>query len=109
MWYNMLVKKRLPKHINILGYKIPIKLTSLDENHGEYSTEPRVIKINDEPSHDWGSTLFHESLHASLEISGLREMFGPEKEEAIVRCIENALWPLIEQGTFDSVKEKDDG
>ena len=109
MWYNVLVKKKLPKHLNILGYKIPVKLTSLDESHGEYTTEPRMIKINDEPTHDWGSTLFHEACHTSLEISGLREILGSDKEEAIVRCIENAIWPLIEQGIFDSVKEIDDG
>jgi hypothetical protein len=90
----------MPKYISILGKRIQIKQVGLEENHGEYHASPRVIKI-DSSCTDKYETLFHESLHAALEISGLRETMQNGQEEAVVRCIENALFPLIKRGIFN--------
>jgi len=94
--------KKLPEKITILGYHIKVKAASLEEDHGQYDGDTKTIKIDISPANNWGSTLFHESLHASLDISGVSEVLGSRTEEAVVRCIENALWPLIEKGVFNA-------
>ena len=90
----------LPKYIPIGGWKWKIKLVSgLKEKegaHGDTDIENRIIRIDASvPIEEQKQILFHECLHAVLFLGGQTEDISEEKEEALVRCIENLLWPSI--------------
>jgi len=39
-------------------------------------------------------------MHVALEVAGLGNILDDKVEEAVVTCLEAALWPLIESGFF---------
>lgn len=64
-----------------------------------YELEDKVIKIRntltDEQVFD---TLMHECVHAALDMSGIAYLIDDDqKEEAIVRALENLLFPVYQQ------------
>ena len=67
------------------------------DEHGRFEPDEYTIYLNksDSPEEQW-STLFHECIHVSFFLGGLSEVLGSQTEEGVVRCVENALWPLLE-------------
>ena len=88
----------IPKSINIAGRKITVKRQAMDD-YGNYFADHDLITI-DENLEDKEAlrTLTHEILHAALFLGGVSysSMGGDsEKEEGVVRCIENLALPAI--------------
>lgn len=90
--------KYRPTSISLAGVDFQIKYCKIAE-YGLYELEGRVIKIRntltDEQVFD---TLMHECVHAALDMSGIAYLIDDDqKEEAIVRAIENLLFPVYKQ------------
>lgn len=91
------------KHIDVMGHRIKIEHKSIDdESHGDYDRDKLVIRINPDSTADKDSTLFHEVIHSIMELSGLSEVLEDKLEEAITRCIERNLYPILQRGHFNS-------
>lgn len=87
----------LPESMVILGHKIKIRESPNPENHGLSDVDTLTIYVDpDRPETDIMSTLFHETVHMVLALSGMAYLFDDRTEEAIVRCLEHALWPLVQ-------------
>ena len=97
---NKELLNNFPKKIKIFGQDWKIVVAKLDENtSGETVYTDKCILICNSLNREQAErTLLHEILHASLCISGLGSTSSPlishEIEEAIVTCLENALFPL---------------
>ena len=98
-----------PKHLLVCGVKVPVAYVPdlTDEDHqlvsGLTSVEEYGIKISttlNKTPLQVARTLFHEYLHAIMEISGLDCVVKPEVEEALVRCFEFQLYPLVDKTRF---------
>jgi len=90
--------KYRPTSISVAGVDFQIKYCKISE-YGLYELEDKVIKIRntltDEQIFD---TLMHECVHAALDMSGIAYLIDDDqKEEAIVRAIENLLFPVYQQ------------
>lgn len=88
----------LPSEVTVLGHRFAVEPMESPEDgeYGEMHGEAAIIRIN--TSHkfdDQRRTLFHECLHAAFYVSGWSQVFSTSREEALVRLIENAIWPLI--------------
>ena len=95
-----------PKYIPVLGEKIKVKVSQETDNEGEYKPQLSSITINPGyPVPQQAKTLFHETLHAILDKSGVAYILEEKLEEATVRAIENGIWPLIE--LFTELKKQD--
>lgn len=87
-----LLEAALPSHVFIMGHKIPVIVRRLTDAQGEFCLETRTIRIS--LKHDVDKvhlTLFHESVHAALYLSGQAELLSEKHEEAIVLLMENAF------------------
>lgn len=87
---------RRPKQILIFGKTIPIEYVSEFEDEateGMFQSHPLKIMILD--NDNWSSRLTHEAVHAALEISGVGQALGDAMEEAVTKCLENALSPYL--------------
>lgn len=83
--------------ITVLGQKIRIVRQPLDDKYGQFDSAKREIHLD--PSYPRASvdaTLLHEVLHAALHVGGISYALSDEIEEAVVRCIEHALVPLVQ-------------
>lgn len=93
-------------NVTILGQDVSVtyeKITSETEIlHGDYLDQ--AIRINSDSKHDARRILLHECMHAILEVSGQSCLLKTKREEAIVLCLENGLWPLIKKGIFNEKK-----
>lgn len=88
--------KKLPKTVAVAGTELEIDIRPKFEHMGEFLHDRRTIVINGSyPLEAQWQTLFHETLHAALYLSGQAEGLTGAKEEAIVIAIENSLWPII--------------
>lgn len=96
-------KSNLPKRVSLLGYSIRIVEKDLYKVHGMADEDEKAIYIDESLSDELQQqTLFHELLHLSLRLGGVYYAIGcDDKEEAIVRNIENGLWPLIKDLWFN--------
>lgn len=90
-----------PSSVLVGGHKIKIvwKPDSGGEDlFGTYSSDKKVITLfrsnNPNEGVAW-STLYHEMLHASLEIGGLTYMMTDGLEEAIVRNFDSLMLPAL--------------
>jgi hypothetical protein len=83
----------LPKHLTVAGQKVKIISKELDGDHGQYNHDQRTIYL-DPSSKEQFATLLHELVHAALTISGVAEVLGDEKEEAVCRAME-LLAPIL--------------
>jgi len=92
-------RKRPPRSIMICGHKIKIKIVKKlvdddhDDLHGAYNGDTKTIFLAKES--EWKTTLFHESLHCALHLSGSSEGLTMTKEEQIVQALEYGLAPLL--------------
>jgi hypothetical protein len=90
-----------PKSIPMGGHRIGIKWRTENPEglFGSYHADKKLITMflgrNEEEETAW-STLYHEMLHASLDIGGLTHILGNE-EEAIVRNFDNIMLPALEK------------
>lgn len=88
-------QKDIPDSLTVGGHKIQI---IVDPNmsydlHGTYFDK----KIHINPFHDEiEGTLFHELVHAAMDISGQKDHLSDDQEEAIVKAIENMIAHLIQ-------------
>lgn len=96
---------KLPKSVRLAGHRWKIVVLPNNErgDHGETDLNTRTIYLYTDPHKRLGtsmkSTLFHELIHAALEITGAGALCSQKgAEEAIVCALENTLWPLIESG-----------
>lgn len=94
-------KPNVPDHIVIGGHTIPVVFGDVDgDDWGEFKSEPMRIDLNarrhTEHPDLLDSTLFHEAWHAAAEISGLTEILTGKQEEAIAKCLERLMWPLLQ-------------
>ena len=90
--------KYRPTSISVAGVDFQIKYSKISE-YGLYELEDKIIRIRnsltDEQIFD---TLMHECVHATLDMSGIAYMIDDDqKEEAIVRALENLLFPVYQQ------------
>lgn len=94
-------KREFPTVIEVCGWPYTIeKTTHIDENTmgelipGEYKIK---INLNKFPTDLKKSeqTLFHELLHAVFEQLGWDEKFKNDEDEAMVKALEHALFPII--------------
>lgn len=83
------------RFIMILGVKVKIKYTSKvlydgdTELHGSYFADTHTIHISNHS--DVNATLFHECLHAAIQISGVGNLLSAKAEETVVSAIEAGL------------------
>lgn len=95
-------QSNIPSHVVVLGKKIKIKRhkklvdTTKRELFGLFDSDTMTIHLSRSPLHSEKSTLLHEILHAIMFITGQNEILEFEQEEAIVRAIENGLFPLVD-------------
>lgn len=95
--------QKLPSSLCILGVKFNVAWNhdfddEKEETFGDTHVLGKKIRIGTRchTSSDRASTFFHEALHAALGVAGYSEMLGTKQEEALVTCIENALYPHLE-------------
>ena len=81
----------------ILGQEVTVKQDSSLEKecHGESLAEEHEIRLNPCHSKTSKTTLIHEMIHMCLGISGVTEFLDEKQEEAVCRCLENALADYI--------------
>lgn len=104
---------RLP----ISGAEWPIEIRSGDEKSAFGKTKPKAREVilymaphAINPNNELRATLFHEAMHVAISQAGLDAILDscPEgTEEALVGCLEQALWPLIKSNWFMKVKLPD--
>ena len=95
--------KGLPDHVKV-GYKdIKIKYVrpdfkkwELTDCFGEYDYRQNVIQVqHDLCGQEMANTIFHEIMHAAVQISGLNQekaaLEKPEFEEAVVNQLTNVM------------------
>lgn len=90
---------KIPEEVIILGHTISVETTELPSGtYGDACGWTKRIRLDlaqiKHDKVDVGEILFHEILHIALAISGLTHTIEDE-EEAIVRCLQNAIYPLI--------------
>jgi len=86
----------LKRSINILGHNYRIVSCPLDEKHGQFDTDKGEIHIDSKvPPNQLHTTFLHEVLHAALHTGGVSYAMSSDLEEAVVRCLEHALAPLV--------------
>lgn len=87
----------LPKSVTMFGYRIKIVQKDIDE-HGLCDWDSKVITLRDsDPTDIQQATLFHELLHMALALGGTKYLLSDKEEEAVVRTLENGLWPLLKK------------
>ena len=94
-------------NIKILGHTIKVKDTK-EELCGYYIHASKTIYINfkyhEESNLCYSDTLYHESLHAMLKISGASTNINHQEEETIVTCMEENTRNILK--AVDKFKKK---
>ena len=98
------LKNYRPKEILIAGKRFKIIYQDDLEDFGRFDYENQLIIIRASLSQrEIYQTIIHEAFHVALYISGISFAIDSEKlEEAIIRCFDNFLLPLIE----DQIKKQ---
>lgn len=96
---------QVPSRVPLGGRSIKIEYHDRlhdSEGHsiwGEYTSGEYTIKISKSrplsPADVW-NTLHHELVHAALDLSGVENVLGEKREEAVAHCIGNLLSPLLQ-------------
>lgn len=85
----------IPKSVTIGGCKIKIQVKSLDDVHGQFLYDKKIIELNSEllrNPKELKETLRHEMVEAALLLAGVGwgELYD---QEPIVRALDNLFWP----------------
>ena len=95
---KQVLQDNLPQTIEVLGQTIKVEIKTLKDLYGNFSADKMTICLHDKYDLETSiQTLLHEMLHAMLAISGQNEMLSADQEEGIVRMLELALLPYIDQ------------
>jgi hypothetical protein len=87
----------LPKSITVLGKQFEVIVTNLKGLHGDCDATKGVIRIHQNCTIEVArSTLFHEAIHAALDVSGQGEMLREDQEEALVRMLEHTFYHIVD-------------
>lgn len=97
---------KVPVRITIQGRDVPIRYlkkipgeTEDDPSYGEFDRVTKVITIN-KARHTSGpelfSTVYHEILHAIMDITGQNTGMSEHREETLVRAFENSLYGVLQ-------------
>ena len=93
--------KKLPSHVKVFGTKIKITQepeANMPDLLGEFIADESRIRISNKLNQDAArETLLHEIIHAAFFISGHSELLKPTHEEALIRMLEKALIPFINE------------
>ena len=86
---------KLPKTITIGGCKIKIQVKDLEDLHGQFLYDKKVIEINStllEDPKELKETIRHEMVEAALLLAGVGwgELYD---QEPVVRALDNIFWP----------------
>lgn len=105
-----ILEDNLPASVDVMGLEFSVNLQPMKKGDwGECVIEERKIFINQ--AIDLGharDTLFHESVHAALGVSGLSHLLEYNLEEAIVRCIEHAFCHVVDVTGLASIEVAED-
>ena len=92
----------IPDTISVMGQRVKIvvkdELTDSDgsELYGHIDKDKMVIELSKkQTSQQMVRTLLHEVIHCCLFIGGLSEILSKRQEEAVCRCLEHGLGPLV--------------
>lgn len=87
-----------PSKIFIAGKRFKIIYQEDLEDFGRFDYENQIIIIRSTLNQrEIYQTIIHEAFHVALYLSGVSFAIDSEKiEEAIIRCFDNFLLPLIE-------------
>lgn len=87
-----MTKSKFPASVSILGKKVAITYKPLKNLFGNYDINTKTINIDSNLSdRDTKSTLFHEMIHACIDISGQSEHLTEAQIEGVVISIENGM------------------
>ena len=92
--------------MKILGTEIEVLLAHLDDNHGDYDTDKKQIRIDlAQKEEDKLTSLWHEMVHALLDITGHAYGLADAHEEALVRAMENMM-PFVDKKKLRAILKK---
>lgn len=84
----------LPSHVTALGIPFQVQVVDVIDDEGsvgETSGEHRIIKIGaGQDSRRRWTTLWHEHIHAVLDVNGVGAILPEGLEEVIVQSLEHA-------------------
>lgn len=89
-----------PKSIPIMNRELSVKVVSdiKDDNGkelwGQFYIDDNSIKLH-EDCPDWREILFHECMHALLELSTTNFTLTEDEEECVVTALQYHLYPLL--------------
>lgn len=87
----------LPGSLVISGHDFEVELAHMEDRYGDCDVTKRKIRIDPtEPLDRQWETLFHETIHAVLGLSGYSELLKDDLEEALVVLLQHQLWPLLD-------------
>jgi hypothetical protein len=86
----------IPDHITVGGKRIEVIEDPDLAEYGTFDPDSWEIRIGSSSRANPMETLRHEMIHACFAVAGLSHLRRFE-EEAIVRCLENLLFPALEQ------------
>jgi hypothetical protein len=85
----------IPKSVTIGGCKIKIQVKDLDDVHGQFLYDEKIIELNSNllrKPKELKETLRHEMVEAALLLAGVGwgELYD---QEPVVRALDNIFWP----------------
>lgn len=90
----------IPRTVMIGGRRWKVAWDDLGDDWGQCDGDERKITLclmRIRTIDQARETLAHEMTHAALSMGGLSQVLGPETEEAVVRCLDNLLWPAVKR------------
>lgn len=88
------------KSIKVAGHTVKLKADPKLDDYGQCSGDGMVISVGthafDAPK-DFKETVRHELAHSALSLSGISYALPDGMEEAIVRCLDNILYPALDE------------
>lgn len=95
-----------PKAVSVMGipYRIEYAPELRDDKGEELFADTdgpgRLIRVSNkqnDTADKFEGTLFHELVHAVFHVTGISEILGDKKEEAVVLALEHGLAPLYKR------------
>ena len=86
----------IPDHVIIGGKRIEVIEDPDLVEYGTFDPDEWTIRIGPSEKVDRLETLRHEMIHACFAVAGISHLRRFE-EEAVVRCLDNLLFPALEQ------------
>lgn len=98
----------IPDHVVIGGKRIEVIEDPDCVEYGTFSPDEWIIRLGPSAKVSPLETLRHEMIHAAFAVAGISHLRRFE-EEAVVRCLDNILFPALPQlRSFESSSEDSD-